>query len=294
MNVTEKRYTPPTSPSKFKTPPKKSSDRAKYDRAFQQAAADNKASQEEGPKKRLCFDTKSAPEINFDFVRVQEGPPPTPAKKQRTENAYAKLFRQAQQGTITIGDKLNQITPLATGSFFAVYKLDEKRVIKIFNEKVSRESERQLEAYMESAIANYYEAKELGLPIAEIYNIETALKDKYFIQEYIPEQLDVTNKSHFEQLRTFFLTSLESKVIFDIKPGNILVRDKTAILVDFVEDKDDGLTVFINHAVREWCIKAIKEHKCDKLTFLADLTEGFEKFGHGKEQNDEILTRIFV
>jgi hypothetical protein len=243
--------------------------------------------------------------------------PPTPMKARRPNSApspYSKLCNQIEHGSCMICNQRVKVAIFSKqGSYMNVYTIqavnpvittssNDQLLLKVYNQKRSSESEKRLNSYMEHSIQNYRDAQELGLPVATIYNIETALTDHFFLQEKIPGVVDLRNKDHVEQVRKFFIAALKNNLSLDVLPSNLMVKTEgTVVLIDFVEESENeenqnGTYCFIRQAIENWCRQFISEYGEDRATFLKfydDFILNFEKFGFQPDSHEEILKTLF-
>jgi hypothetical protein len=237
-------------------------------------------------------------------------PPPTPRKKQASAlpNAFNALYLKAKdKSSMTIHGKEVELSLLSEkGTYMVVYSLkaeqrilpsvdNEDLVVKIYNEKQSACRPQFLESLMGNSIANYYAAKDSGLKVATLYNVESAPDDHFFLQERIPHQIDVTNEEHMKQVQHFFLTSLKNRIILDLLPPNLRVnKEGSVVLIDFVEEPDDGQESLINQALRMWADLFHKTCQDQErtLAFLDQLTKGFDQFGYNRGENRQLVERL--
>ena len=259
---------------------------------------------------RSLFGNASSPKVPLTPRKV----PQIPRRKgfsaaKVIASPYRDLYTYAQAGTLQIQDKYVNLSLFSNaGSYMSVYSTqadhpivpsipNEQLLVKIYNDEKSTFLEVHLCKYMNSSIENYHAAKKLGIDVATIYNIETAQTDRFFLQEKIPHQIDLNDSAQMEQVRALFFASLEHKLILDLLPSNLRLRDDGSVtLIDFVEERIDEIDIFIKHAVSLWCNQFAKEHGRDKaLTtqFLADFTRGFDKHGYDLAWNETFLEEIF-
>ena len=248
------------------------------------------------------------PLVNNPTLRI----PPTPCRSVRTRNnsPFRNLYTKVTTtGRITVQGKNVELVPYAEGSYMNVHTVhaehplvsslaNDQLVLKFYNDQKSNFRASRLESYMSSSITNYSAAITKGLAVAKIYNLDTAKIDCFFLQEKVPHEVDVTHSFQMEQVHQFFLASLKYKVVLDLKPSNLRVKDNGIVtLIDFVEDaeNDGGIVAFINQALRLWCTqyKAFGKNKAETKEFLDQLTKGLEEFGHNLHDNEGIIDHLF-
>jgi len=192
------------------------------------------------------------------------------------------------------GSYVRVLSPYADDSLVPGVSNDQL-LIKIYNEKLLTKTEACLKNYMSSSLKNYEAAKHLGLPVSTIFNAATALEDTYFIVEKVPYPIDVNSPDHVKQVHRFFQAAFDQKSIFDLLPDNFCVKeDGTVVLVDFVEDTEDGFDIFLKHALKTWAKRFAESAHYDReatRTSLKQLTEGLNQFD--PQWIDEILECIF-
>ncbi len=197
-------------------------------------------------------------------------PHQTPVKKapvKRIRMEAISVFQTLHEALSTNTFKY-KVTCLAEGSnrsYFNVYTLEDNAdpiisgvnnsdlVLKAFHGKNnSGFGETLLSAYLRNVIENYYALKRAGLPVAEIYNADTALQDGYIIQQKVSGRIDPLNDQHMLQVQNFFEISLRDNLVMDLLPQNFALENGQVILFDFVEEPDDGIRIFHQHAIEKW------------------------------------------
>lgn len=215
---------------------------------------------------------QSMPFSDFsDFISSEtesQKPPPTPAKRapvkkarlESTTSLFQKLHEAFHANTFKYS-----VTYLAKGSYFNVYTLDSNEetiipgvdnselVLKAFHGEKSGFAENRLREYLRNAIKNYHAVKAAGLPVAEIYNADTAVEDGYIIQRKVSGTVDnPLNDQHMLEVQKFFEISLKDGLKMDLLPQNFGLENGHVVLFDFVEDPMDVISVFHKHAIEYW------------------------------------------
>jgi hypothetical protein len=210
--------------------------------------------------------------------------PPTPVKKASVKRAgigsfVISLFKKLHEALLTNTFKY-KVTYLSKGSYVNVYTLDDNEepiipgvdnsdlVIKAFHGENSGFDEKKLRAYIHNELENYHAVKEAGLPVAEIYNADTAEQDGYIIQRKVSGKVDPLNAEQMVQVQKFFKISLKDGLVMDLLPQNFALENGQVILFDFVEDPEDGIRIFHQHAIEFW-LKAYR-NVCLKKDQAAD------------------------
>lgn len=203
------------------------------------------------------------------------------ARLQSTTSLFQKLHEALYANTFKYS-----VTYLATGSYFNVYTLDgneetiipgvdnSELVFKAFHGEKSGFEESRLREYLRNAIKNYHAVKAAGLPVAEIYNADTAVEDGYIIQRKVSGKVDPLNDQHMLEVQKFFEISLNESLVMDLLPQNFGLENGHVVLFDFVEDPMDVISVFHKHAIEYWlklyrtvCLK--KDQAADFLNKLS-------------------------
>ena len=189
-------------------------------------------------------------------------PPPTPSKKQRTGNPVSVFKKQHE--ALTNNTFKYDVTYLAKGSYSNVYTLEttpvqvipgvdnSTLVLKAFHGEKSGFGERSLRGYLHNEIENYRAVIAAGLPVAQIYNVDTAKQDGYIIQQKISGKIDLMNGQQMLQVRRFFEISVGQGLIMDLMPQNFALENGQVVLFDFVEDPEDGIDIFNKKAIETW------------------------------------------
>lgn len=179
--------------------------------------------------------------------------PQTPRKKtsQTTISRFEIVHNLLQTGYFTN----KQVSEFARGSYSAVYEITESPhlVLKAYHGNTDRGfSQSALLKFMKNSLKNYRDIYALGLPVAELVNIETLESDGFFLQKKIPHEIDIQNPLHLRQAEVFFSLSVERSVAMDLQPQNLRVTSENElVLIDFIEEKD-SIAIFITKACRAW------------------------------------------
>ncbi len=193
-----------------------------------------------------------------------QAPPPTPCKKQRT-GAPVSVFKK-QHDALTSNIFKYDVTYLAKGSYSNVYTFEttpfqvipgvdnSTLVLKAFHGgKEHRFVEPVLRGYLHTEIENYRAVVAAGLPVARIYNVDTAEQDGYIIQQKVSGKIDLMNGQQMLQVRRFFEISVAQGLIMDLTPQNFALENGQVVLFDFVEEQlDDGIDIFNKNAIETW------------------------------------------
>jgi hypothetical protein len=254
--------------------------------------------------------------LQLELLPTTPQPPPTPRKTNTKSrfvppkplSLFKSLSNQAKNGKITYNQQEVGIVFLASGSYMDVYfplaekplvpeVANDKLVIKLFKEEHTG-SDIFLKTCMGTSLKFYKLAKELNLPIATIYNAETAVFDGLYIQEHVQSSIDILNPSHLAQVRMFFQVFLQNKetLLLDLLPDNFRFDGNEVKLIDFVEEDDDSWDILIKHAIQNWCRLYTQTTQIDRqgaIAFIEQFTEGFEQFGYKKEWNETIIHSLF-
>lgn len=163
--------------------------------------------------------------------------------------SYKVLCENAKKKCFEINNKKISVEHFADGTFQNVYKINadhqiicdtpnENVLLKVFNEPLSKLPEDNIKKYTQNSIDNYRIALKLGLPCAEIFNVDTALNDRYYLVKMIPGTIDLKNENHLQQICRFFKVTFENKYTCDLTYDNLRVQnDGTVTLIDYAEKK---------------------------------------------------------
>lgn len=223
----------------------------------------------------------------------KQTPPPTPRKKTPgPESPFETQYKQTSAGSFNYHNSVYQVKELGAGSFSTVYILREhpnqicpgvdnsEIVIKVYHGIKMGFDSRRLNKYLDSALTNYKQVIDLQLPVATIYNAETARSDRAIIQEKVDADIDISNPAHMSQVKKFLDTSLESGILMDLQPANLKVRNGVVVLIDFLEElKDHNILTTFNLAMKAW-VELFKEKGQSPEQIKAhidQLTKGFDK-----------------
>jgi hypothetical protein len=219
--------------------------------------------------------------------------PPTPRKKTHVGKAspYKLRYQETSNGSFLFSGRLYQIQYLGQGSFSTVYTIVQNPsrlvptvdnsdiVIKVYNGIRTEFNQSTLNGYLKSALKNYRQVMSLGLPVATIYNTETALSDLAIIQKRIDANVNPTNPVEMDQVKRFFDLSITSTVLMDLQPANLKVDNGTVVLIDFVEASDDHTIVTMIHlAIKAWIRLCTGNgwNRVQTKQFLHELSSKFE------------------
>ncbi|MGR3911874.1 MAG: hypothetical protein QRY71_01005 [Candidatus Rhabdochlamydia sp.] len=201
-------------------------------------------------------------------------PPATPRKNLAPSSPFSKVLSCAKNAFLMIGGKTVSLTFLDEGSYMNVYQpgdtpllvpslSNQAVVVKLYHGKNTGLSSQQLEKCLTTSLRSYKQTLDYDIPVAKIYNVETALTDCFLIQEKIPHPIQIT--SYLLEIFHFFELSLKHNITLDLIPDNFRVKeDGTVVLIDFVEDASEGIELFLEHALYSLCERYLTETKRDK------------------------------
>ncbi|MBA3602597.1 MAG: hypothetical protein H0W50_02930 [Parachlamydiaceae bacterium] len=234
---------------------------------------------------------------------------PQPRIKTKYEELYKNDYKQFE--TI-INENVTTLTCMGEGSLMKAYDVQAKNqvlegisndniLVKLYMLKrfkgVVTSSTLDLKKFMETAIKSYKKAKDLEIPQAILYNIDTAVDDCYFIVEKIHESLDIECCEQMAQVKDLFKIYFEKNLVLDLAPANLCVKTETGdkkivVLVDYLEKeikikKNTSRDEFFENILTRW-YNAIKkksfnlsdvEKESKAIGMLNDLTQGLDKYG---------------
>jgi hypothetical protein len=188
--------------------------------------------------------------------------------------AYKKVFDTLQSGVYNSKDASFTITPVKTfkGSFMQAYKVsggtpfspdlsNDTILLKAHHGEKAKWKESVIDRYFSASLTNYLRAEKLGLPVAKIYNSETAAEDRFMVVQFIPNKVDPVDMNQLAQIRAFFDCAVKSSEMLDLHPDNFRVEDETVKLIDFLEKVKSAtstaayepeLLPVLNHALGQW------------------------------------------
>ena len=167
-----------------------------------------------------------------------------------------------------------------------------------------------LSEYMQNSIDNYNAVQRLRIPVATIYNLKTALEDRFFIVKKIPHAIDLSRPDHIEQVSALFKKSFQNRVLIDLAFSNLRADDNgTVTLVDFVEQPFDfndkqKMKNFAIKFLNSWrtpvqilCLtknlsKSETKEKAQNL--LMSLTQDLDKYGFNPTWIQGALDESFI
>lgn len=258
--------------------------------------------------------------------------PPTPAKKGKLVRRYATtaqvaisvfkvLFNKAEQSRYETSFMIlgvpAKLIPFADGTFVRAYGVlasekihqeseNENLLVKLYHGQKTKFGEKALQKYMKISLENYDKAIALELPHAKIYNRETALNDKFYLVEKIPNEIDWQDGNHITQVISIFETVFKKQYPGDLSYANLRVTNEgTVVLIDFSEKNIDFSNTykiynFVLQMFRGWCRKIQETHRQDegrseakKLLdqFFAVMPERERYFDN--EKYEELLSEYF-
>lgn len=248
-------------------------------------------------------------------------PPPTPNKKKSSSrfsspppvSTFKTAFKNAQNGTFKVRGHATQLEAFGRGSYMDVYtptasmplvegKSNDQLVIIVFNQRIANTGATFSERLMRTAFSQYVMAQKAQIPVAMIHNVDSALKDGFYIQEKIAHQVDVLNPSHVDQSRELFSKFLKNKdqgLVCDFMPENLRVASSGIVtVIDFPEEVNefDTWDIFCKKGMEKWCELFKEATKADSevaLQFLKDFTKGFETYGYMPQWNEEIIKTLY-
>lgn len=247
------------------------------------------------------------------FSQAFSTPPPALIRKSHLSKSaptspHEKLYSEIKSSkSLKIQNIQTTLNFFAKGTFMASYSIEAKQslisdvpneqvLLKLYHGEKTKFSSKLFE-YMKSSVANYHAVQELGVSVAKIYNIETALTDAYFLTELIPHPINIKEEHQIEQITAIFQKSFQAHVLMDLAYGNLRVRDDGGVtLVDFVEkpfefENKQKLRMFAIQFLKSWCKTVETKVEAEKL--LSRLTGGLEKQGFDPDWNKAALEESF-
>lgn len=207
------------------------------------------------------FDVTS-PNPTSSILSIEENTSVLSPRKRTKSESSAAFFKKQHEALCNDTFKYN-VTYLDQGSYSNVYTLEGNEdpiipgvnnadlVLKAFHGEKSGFNENMLRKYLRNSITNYRAVIAAGLPVAKIYNVDTAEQDGYIIQQRISEQIDPQDAQQTLQVRRFFDTSIKKDLVMDLQPDNFALENGSVLLIDFVEEPDE---IHLSHkqAIKTW------------------------------------------
>ncbi len=235
-------------------------------------------------------------------------------QKKKELTKYELLYKNEylQFETIINGENTT-LKCMGTGSVMKAYDVSAKKqlcsgiendeiLVKLYkltrNKGIVSSSQlNSLRKLMETAIESYKKARDLEIPQAILYNIDSAIDDCYFIVEKIHDELDIKCCEQMAQVKNLFRIYFEKQIVLDLAPANLRVQTKLenkkiVVLVDYMEtDKKIQNNLprdeFFEHILKRWyneikknfpdLSKNEKENKA--IGILVELTKGLDEYG---------------
>lgn len=235
-------------------------------------------------RKNRSLSTSSLPQPNFSQSWAPQFRAPesksvqaTPVKKivavSRLGTApVISPFQKQHEALLTNTFKYN-VTYLAKGSFSNVYTLEGNEnpiiagvsnsdlVLKAYHGENSGFSEGKLRAFLRNQIQNYHAAVNAGLPVAKIYNADTAVQDGYIIQQKVSGKINPLDVQQLSQVSRFFDVAVKKELLMDLQAQNFALENDQVILIDFIEDpeEEDELHPFNKKVMEESWLKIYRK-----------------------------------
>jgi hypothetical protein len=173
----------------------------------------------------------------------------TPIKRARAGSVISS-FQKLHEALLANTFKY-KVTYLGKGSYSNAYTLENNAdpiiagvnnsdlVLKAYHGEKSGFLERKLRAFLCNQIKNYYAVIAQDLPVAPIYNADTAEQDGYIIQHKVSGKVDPLDVKQLLQVSRFFDVSVTKCIIMDPQLQNFGLENRVVVLFDFTEDPDD-------------------------------------------------------
>lgn len=127
---------------------------------------------------------------------------------------------------------------------------NEELLVKCYQRKlIDKNTIRQIESFVVTALTQYVELLTINFPVAKILNAATIKDDGFFVVENIPyafnipDELDLDNlpEDHpMTQVKTMFQIAFDQKIGLDLSRDNVRIKaDGTVVLTDFIECSEE-------------------------------------------------------
>ena len=220
------------------------------------------------------------PNVSFDRHSGHRSvPPPTPMKPTPLDRKtdFEKLHDILETREFRYQGKKIQET-IGEGTYCSVYGFgdDSDFVLKAFHGRKTGFQKNHLMKCLKTSAQNYDDVKnKLGLPVAVIHNIQTVCTDHFVIQEKMTADINYLNPDQMRQINQFFIKSIEHKIVIDLQPGNLKLKNETVVLIDFIEDSEHSVHSMVPFICKSWYYKfredgLPREQALDLLTQLTD------------------------
>jgi hypothetical protein len=160
-------------------------------------------------------------------------------------------------------------------------------VVKAFHETRINRSPSDLKAMAEHSTNQFRQLKALGVGVADILNIDTAVRDCFMIVEFVPfeinpvswfrrslEELDANQKSLLGKVKQLFEIAVNHNLSLDLLPSNLRQKDSGELVVtDFCEEPfdEDAFDVEISTRLKKW-----SGHRSLQRFLMENLTDSFK------------------
>jgi hypothetical protein len=138
------------------------------------------------------------------------------------------------------------------------------------------------------ALLQYEQLRKGNAPIANMLNAESALRDGYFIIEYVPYEidpkrwqdrafyeLDTETQNLLEKIKKIFEIAFAYHIGIDLHPANLRMKDDAEIVItDFCEEHFDEQT-FEGHMSDR--LKLWSNHQLIQEFLMGNLPTSFQK-----------------
>lgn len=200
-------------------------------------------------------------------------PPITPAKKSAQHEKVAQVYLDIHS-TLAFGSQLlwqernMQVQFLANGDFCNAYTIIDGpfsgHLVKAFHERRIAKDALCLNEFMRHSLNQYHTLQSLNVKVATIFNAATALRDNFYVVEYIasPLNYDPEKKFHdlthaemaiLKQVRGLFELAFAHNLHLDLLPRNLRQTENgEVVLVDFLEEPFDEMYADYVKRFRVW------------------------------------------
>ena len=124
-------------------------------------------------------------------------PKNTPPARALRQSPYEELFSKVQSSqSLSVQGLTTTLNHSASGTFMNAYSIkadmslipdvpNDQLLLKLYHGQLTKFSPKLTE-YMQNSIANYKAVQKLAVPVATIYNLDTALEDHFFTWKKSP------------------------------------------------------------------------------------------------------------
>ncbi len=220
----------------------------------------------------------------------------TPVKRRfnvdATTACYLAIKNQLESGTLNYNQTSCSLRWIGAGEYSDCYRITAPDhmmgyVVKAFHQIRINRNPLGLKAMAEHSINQFRKLKALQVGVADIINVDTAMRDCFTIVEFVPieikpetwsglsfAELDADQKNLLEKVKQMFEIAVTHNLSLDLLPSNLRQRETGEVVItDFCEEPfdEDAFDVEISTRLKKW-----SSHRSVQRFLMQNLTDSFK------------------